>query len=190
MPGPGSGRYTTYASSNSAKKTFLARSFSNDANPFADKPSDQIREEIVKNGNEFLRASNNRGGKRGDPDMFPQGVYMNYSGQNLPFTPPGGQNPDDLFTPQASGDPMNAFVPDVSSPGTGARGVNATELGEVRVEGTDKLLENNPGLKPSQVKPGYDTTVNTRQPKDSTVYKNNMLGESNINLVNIEQYPE
>jgi hypothetical protein len=160
---PGKGKYTTYNSNSSPRKTFLASLFK--GSPYADKGPEQVRQEVVALGNSILRAGETGGVAAGDGQMFPKGVDLTYAGSNLPYGPPDGDVKVD-----AAGAPMNAFVPDVSSPGPG------------KTDGLDKVPGLNPKLKPEEYKPGYVESANTRLPVESSarVYSANVLGDDNL----------
>ena len=192
---PGKGKYTLFNTNNSRKKEHLARLFSGGEieSPFAGKDSKESLEEAVKRGNDLLRAGSTGGIVRtGDPIWGGDGgkVDLSYQGEYASATPPNGD-----FVPSKAGDPMNAFVPDVSSPGAGASGESATELGEVRIEGTDKTR--NPKLKPEEYfatrGKTFVETSGTKMPKTTSerVYAANILGEqNNFNTTSPNQYPE
>jgi hypothetical protein len=93
---------------------------------------------------------------------------------------------------------MNAYIPDISSPGPGASGESATELGETKVEGTDKSVDRNPKLSPADYlatrgKTFVPGSAGLKTPKEtgSRVYSANVLGEgNNFNTTSPNQYPE
>jgi len=175
---PGKGKYTLFNTNNSRKKEHLARLFSGGEvdSPFAGKDAKESLEEAVKRGNELLRAGST-GGVVATGDTTWGGddgkVDLTYQGKYASSTPPNGN-----FDPTRAGDPMNAYVPDISSPGAGASGESATELGEVKVEGTDKTR--NPKLSPNEYfatrGKTFVPTAGTKMPKDSNVYLDNELG--------------
>lgn len=170
---PGKGKYTTYNSNSSARKTFLASLFK--ASPYADKGPEEVRSEVVSLGNGVLRAGAANGVAAGDSQMFPKGVDLTYSGKNLPYGPSDGDVKVD-----AIGAPMNAYVPDVSSPGPG------------KTDGLDKNPELNPKLKPEEYKEGYVETANTKLPAETSakVYSANVLGDENsFNTTRTSQIP-
>jgi hypothetical protein len=177
---PGKGKYTKYNAPNSPKKAFLDSLFT--GGKYSGLDEAKMKEEVVKAGNEILRAPF----VSGDTQMFPQGVDMTYGGSNLTYGPPVGD-----FSPAKNGDPMNAFIPDVSSPGPGVSGASATELGELRTDGVHKSKERNPSLKPEEYKDGYTPSIATKQPAGSTVYQKNVLGEENkFDTIKSSQYEE
>lgn len=121
MSGPGSGRYTNYKPLDTASKArydaryalFNAKS-ANDRGKF---PVDTL----VADAKNLLSAG------KGDAQMFPQGVQMNYSGAQAFDT-----------TKNRAGDPANAYVPDISSPGaTGTDAVNVAPHGPTKIAASD-----------------------------------------------------
>ncbi len=164
---PGKGKYTKYNAPNSNKKKFLDSLFTGGI--FNGKTEDETREMVVAAGNTILRAQR----VSGDPSMFPEGVNMDYTGTSTISPPNGSINVD------GNGDPMNAFIPDVSSPGPGKSGASATELGELRTDGVHKDASKNPKLDPKEYKPNYVPSISTKQPAGSVVYQKNVLGEDN-----------
>ena len=162
-------------------------------------------EELVAKGNAILRAeasedSQGLGQKdgfiyTGDPSWTEPGgrVDITYRNREGLITPPNGQ-----FVPDSVGDPMNAFIPDISSPGPGASGESASELGTLRAEGTDKTLEGNPKLTPEEYMRSRGRDLNpspgtrrTPAGTGSSVYSANTLGSQNeFDTSKSEQYPE
>jgi hypothetical protein len=184
---PGKGKYTVYNTNNSSKKEHLSRLFSGTPGstnpPFLGKNSEEALAEAVEIGNNILRARSTDGIiSTGDPAWGTEGgkVDTAYRGLYASSTPPTGD-----FQPTRPGDPMNAFIPDISSPGAGKSGENASEIGEVRVEGTDKLEERNPKLTPSEYLgtrgKSFVPTQGTQQPGNlgSTIFDKNVLGPEN-----------
>ena len=170
---PGKGKYTTYNSNSSKRKDFLASLFK--GSPYADKGPEQVRQEVVALGNQVLRAGATAVGEltvgpsvgtvSGDGQMFPKGVDLTYTGKNLPYGPADGS-----VKVNVAGAPMNAYVPDVSSPGPG------------KTDGLDKNPELNPKLSPEEYKPGFVESANTRLPIEtsSKVHDANILGDGNL----------
>lgn len=200
---PGKGKYTQYVSNDTSKNNRLGSLYKGGANiepPFRNKDEATAKKETVERGNKVLRATDASGVTAGDALMFPNGVDLAYAGRTSAFGPPDAQH----LTTEAdlkragrneSGDgaPMNAFVPDISSPGPGdSQGSDITDgPGTLRTEGVDKLFANNPKLNPTEVKKNFVPGENTRRPAASTVYSRNVLGEENqFNTKNAEQYPE
>jgi hypothetical protein len=162
-------------------------------------------EELVAKGNAILRAEASEdpqglGQKEGfiytgDPSWPGDGgrVDVTYRNREGLITPPNGQ-----LTPDKPGDPMNAFVPDISSPGPGPSGESASELGTLRAEGTDKTLEGNPKFTPEEYMRARGRDLNpspgtrrTPAGTGSSVYSSNTLGPSNkFDTSKSEQYPE
>ena len=180
---PGKGTYTKYSDNNSPRKIFMNRLFkANSAykgSEYNHYDNEKAMSVIVEEGNNVLRART----QSGDPEMFPNGVDMSYTGKFASSTPPGAKF-DEKFVPTKAGDPMNAFVPDISSPGPG------------RTEGVEKELENNPKYTPDQyaqtIGGSYVEGEGTRLPSDEgLVWKANVLGKDNkFNTTKVEQYPE
>jgi hypothetical protein len=194
---PGKGKYTVYNTNNTVKKEHLARLFSGNGNltsPFMGKNAEESLVEATERGNKILRARGTDGFvASGDSQWGTEGgkVDITYRGRLLPYGPPGEVEID------GPGDPMNSFVPDISSPGPGVSGENAAELGEVRVEGTDKMLENNPKLTPEQYMASRGKTfvpqIGTTRPSETsqTVSDKNVLGpENKFNTTSPTQYSE
>jgi hypothetical protein len=192
---PGKGKYTLFNTNNSRKKEHLARLFSGGEidSPFAGKDAKESLEEAVTRGNELLRAGSTSGVVETGDSTWGNGtgkVDLTYGGSYSSASPPNG-----VVVTERPGDPMNAFVPDISSPGAGASGESATELGEVKVEGTDKTR--NPKLKPEEYfatrGKTFVETAGTKMPKSTSerVYGANILGEENkFNTTSPNQYPE
>jgi hypothetical protein len=176
---PGKGKYTTYHETDPVKiprKNYRDSLFK--GGPFSGLKAEEVKEEVVNRGNKILRAEAGGGKTSGDSSMFPNGVDLTYSGGGMQYGPANGSVPTDR-----AGDPMNAFVPDVSSPGPGKTG------------GLDKDPALNPKKTPEEYKETFDgsyvPSANTRLPKGSVVYEKNVLGESNsFDTKNVEQYPE
>jgi hypothetical protein len=173
---PGKGKYTTYNEVKSPKKDFRDSLFK--GGPFNGLSAEDVKTQVVANGNKILRAGETGGITKGDPNMFPNDVDLSYSGEGLPFGPANGNVPTDR-----AGDPMNTFVPDVSSPGPG------------KTDGVDKDPALNPKKTPEDYKKTHDgvyvPSANTRLPAGSVVHQRNVLGEeNNFNTTKVEQYPE
>jgi hypothetical protein len=182
---PGKGKYTIYNTNNSSKKEHLSRLFSGTPGsaspPFLGKNTEEALAEAVKLGNDILKAGLTGGEVyTTDPAWVSGKVDLSYQGRGASSTPPAGD-----FDPTRPGDPMNAFMPDISSPGAGKSGENASEIGEVRAEGTDKLEERNPKLSPGEYLAtkgkSFIPSQSTQQPGNvgSTVYNKNVLGPEN-----------
>jgi hypothetical protein len=196
---PGKGKYTVYNTNNSTKKAHLARLFSgiegSTTPPFVGKNTEEALAEATKMGNDILRALGTDGIiASGDPAWGTEGgkVDLTYQGRYATSTPPVGD-----FTPERPGDPMNVFMPDISSPGAGKSGENASEIGEVRVSGLDKTVERNPKLSPNEYLGSRGKTFvpssSTRQPGQvgTKIHDANILGEDNkFNTKDPSQYPE
>ncbi len=179
MSAPGKGRYTTYipaATTTNAGSRYsllwklfnqkadalrsgIASFYGESSNPQTDNA--KAAEASVK------RAKDNQTGmlpesgiQKGDLGMFPSGVDLSYG--NAP-------NLTDVKWTKA-GDPANAYVPDVTSPGPG-------NPGEVRVDGIDK--NSNPEISPQDIKSSYTPGAEgsgTRSPDKES--GNTVLGDS------------
>ena len=181
----GKGKYTTYNTPASAKKTFFEKLFK--GSPFAGMDQAAAMNPAtdgspVKLGNDVLRGLNFAGdaasgggtahvAKDGIIDtgttMFGK-VDLTFKGRgDSQIQPPDTHEGKDV-TWQSPGDPANSFVPDVTSPGPG------------KVNGTDK--DTNPDIKTTDIKPNFDPTkssVNTASPSDtgSKVYDSGAFGK-------------
>lgn len=122
MSSPGSGRYTTYVPVASPRNTLLSKLFNGRA--AADQAAGVIYGKADQTNNKdaaaaaVATATGAKGiappGKQtGDLDMFPEGVDLSF----------GKTHKDDLDVSkvawQKAGDPANAYVPDITSPGPG-----------------------------------------------------------------------
>jgi len=149
MSGPGKGRYTMYVDKASARNTLLWKLFNkkapNDAGAFygGQEPSSNSAAAAAAVARATSNVSNGVGGllpadgkQAGDSSIFPEGVNLNYQGTSTVSVP----NLNDVEW-KNPGDPSNAYVPDVSSPGPG------------RAQGIDKDVD--PGLSPADFKPNY-----------------------------------
>jgi hypothetical protein len=149
MSGPGKGRYTTYVGNASPRNTLLWKLFNkkapNDAGVFygGQEPSDNSRAAAAAVTRATANVVNGVGGiapangkQAADPGMFPNGVNLNYTGTSELSVP----NLEEVEW-KKPGDPANAYVPDLSSPGPG------------RTLGIDK--DENPNLTPEDLKPNY-----------------------------------
>lgn len=184
MSGPGKGRYTTYVDKASARNSLLWKLFNkkapNDAGVFygGQDPTDNSTAAAavvsratsnVTNGVGGITPSN--GKQSGDPGMFPSGVNLDYSGTSSSPVP----NLADVEW-KNPGDPANAYVPDVSSPGPG------------RTKGIDK--DTNPNLSAADFKPNYVPAApdtGTESPSTtsqsvgiSPIAKNLQMGKSSV----------
>lgn len=144
MSGPGKGRYTSYVSKASIRNSFLWKLFNkkapNDSGVFygGQEPSDNSAAAAAVVSRATSNVVNGVGGlipsdgiQAGDPGMFPTGVNLKY-----------GNSPNLAEVEwKKPGDPANAYIPDVSSPGPG------------RTLGTEK--DENPEIEISDVKPNY-----------------------------------
>lgn len=125
---PGQGKYTAYYdqafSNNEDKKTRLEAVYSNGV--FTEGgPYNQA--DVVKTGNDrILAIGNPESGteflQKGDINMYPNGVYMDFRGT------PEDETRADIASVEwkKAGDPLNPYVPDVRSPGP-APGVDLSD---------------------------------------------------------------
>ena len=178
---PGKGTYTKYSDDNSPRKVFLNKLFPENpgykGSAYNHYDNAKAKSMIVEEGNKVLRARY----QSGDPEMFPKGVDMSYGGKYASSTPPNENH--ETYEPTRDGDPMNAFVPDISSPGVG------------KTEGVEKELANNPKSTPQEyaesIGGSYVEGPGTRMPANARVWSRNVLGEENqFNTTRVEQYPE
>lgn len=131
---PGEGKYTVYAPPANDKNTLLNKLFHSADD--VEKPlvqdlvgkENDARAAIVATGQAMLQPAH----QAGDAGYFPAGVDLDYSGA-----------PDLNDVKWANpGDPANAYVPDISSPGPG------------KTEGLDKDVD--PQIKETDIKPNVD----------------------------------
>lgn len=113
----GQGKYTQYAPAANAKNTLLNKLFKgNDtiANPMADLVGKEVdaRQQVLARAKEFLTPATTAG----DPGMFPNGVALDFTGDQNGTTSP---NIDDVKW-KNPGDPANGYMPDPTSPGPGS----------------------------------------------------------------------
>ncbi len=125
----GQGKYTVYAPESNAKNSLLSKLFpASPTSAYVGKEVD-YRALVVSQGNAYLK----NGLQPGD-SYFGNGVNMDYTDSpNLTAGADGSW--------KMSGDPANAYVPDLTSPGPG------------KTDGTDK--NSNPEIKASDIKPNY-----------------------------------
>ena len=154
---PGSGRYTTYVPVKSPRTERLFKLFKFGA------PDIYGGAESNKDAAALTAATAKTlfdGVVKGDADMFGPGVSLSH--QTAPDTKE--------VTSEASGDPANPYVPDITSPGPG------------KTEGTDKDAD--PGLKTTDIKPNFDPSnpsVNTTAPSATSARIGTLsLGENLI----------
>lgn len=159
MSKPGSGRYTTYVPVDSPRNRLLRELFNKKAGDKGNLYGDPDQTDNIKAAAAVVaRAKDNATGispegghQSGDPDMFPQGVKLDYSGEVDGVSLP---DPADIKWKKA-GDPIGAFMPDVSSPGPG---------------NTDGTQKENPGITQEEAytdvkgKP-FVSDANTASPK-------------------------
>lgn len=142
MGTPGSGRYTTYLPVNSSRVQRLMKLFKGGLSAlYGNKSSNsEAAAEAVAVAKQVLNG-------KGDQDLFGNGVDLTYGAAN-------GSSPDTTTVAWTKpGDPANAYVPDLSSPGPG------------KTEGVDKDVD--PKLSTTDIKPNFDPknpSVNTTSP--------------------------
>lgn len=164
----GKGKYTTYTTGNSARKTFLEKLFKGSESsspPFLGLDQENALLEANSRGNIFLRASTTDGVQTGDEQIFPLGVDMTFMSKvgDLP-TPPNTEAGKDGVG-SAAGLPANSFVPDLSSPSPDTPTTN----------------NENPQIKASDIKPNVVLGTNgTKNPSDVNrkVYDANEIGST------------
>lgn len=159
MSKPGSGRYTTFVPVDSPRNRLLRELFNKKAGDKGIIYGDADQTDNAKAAAAAVsRAKDNttginpeNGHQSGDPDMFPQGVKLDYSGEVDGVSLP---NPTDVKW-KKGGDPIGAYMPDVSSPGPGI---------------TDGTQKDNPGVTQEEAyadvkgKP-FVSDANTASPK-------------------------
>lgn len=176
----GKGKYTTYNSPASPRKTFFENLFK--GSPFAgfDQTTaiDPSKDgSPVKMGNDILRGKNFAGDSAsgggvahtakdgvvdtGDPSLGKVDLTFG-AGGDATLSPPNTHEGKDVVWTKA-GDPSNSYVPDISSPGPG------------KTEGTDKTT--NPNIKTTDIKEHF---VDLLSPSDAgkKLYDSNTLGGS------------
>ena len=124
MSKPGSGRYTRYVPVDSPRNRLLRELFNKKAGDSANLYGGHDQTDNIKAAEAAVaRAVDNTTGlspanglQSGDPDMFPQGVKLNYSGETLGTGAP--PDPSEIKW-KKGGDPIGAYMPDISSPGPG-----------------------------------------------------------------------
>lgn len=120
---PGSGRYTTYVPVDSPRNRLLREIFNKragDAGTLYGDPdqtdNSAAAESVLKRAKDNSKGISPESGlQKGDPDIFSEGVKLDYTGVVDGVSAP---NPDDIEW-KKPGDPIGAFMPDVSSPGPG-----------------------------------------------------------------------
>lgn len=127
---PGKGKYTTYVPKKSARRNFMEKLFA--SSPFAGVDDADAPALLSDMGNKLLIPSV----QQGNPDLFPQGVSLDYDHPNAPKV--------DEVKWTRRGDPSNAYVPDLKSPGPGPDGQVNTSPNET-----------NPEISIDDVKPNY-----------------------------------
>jgi len=165
MGTPGSGRYTVYLPTKSAKTDRLAKLFKGGLNNLYDgkESNSEAANAAVKNAKDALTG-------KGDQDMFGNGVDLTYGVVS-------GKTPDTADVKWSkAGDPATPYFADLTSPGPG------------KVEGTDK--DSDPKIQPTDVKPTFDpknTSANTASPVSTSprlgsisLGENLSLGKSSI----------
>lgn len=125
MSKAGSGRYTRYVPVDSPRNRLLRELFNKRAGDSANLYGGHDQTNNIDAANAALvRAKDNSTGlspasglQKGDPEMFPEGVHLDYSGIGVEgnVSPP---KPSDVVW-KKGGDPIGAFMPDISSPGPG-----------------------------------------------------------------------
>jgi len=180
----GKGKYTTYNTPASARKTFFENLFK--GSPFAGFDQTTAMDPSkdgspVKMGNDILRGGNFAGDSAsggGTAHTSKDGIVdtgdVAFGKVDLTFkgggdstqTPPNTHEGKDVKWTGAGG-PANSYVPDISSPGPG------------KTEGDQKTVD--PGIKTTDIKKDFDpakASVNTTSPSDTgkKLYDANTLG--------------
>jgi len=192
MSGPGTGRYTTYVPKKSPRNERLSNLFN--ARPAASgQPTGDFYGSAYPEQDEAAKAAvaratanvdaNGVGGlipangmQSGDPQMFPKGVDLGFGTHLDTDDPNATPNLEDVKWSKP-GDPANAYVPDVSSPGAGkTEGVDKDEDPKLTV--TDMAGETYiPGA------PGTTTTSPTSTARtigEAPIGKNLVMGKSSV----------
>jgi hypothetical protein len=155
---PGQGKYTTYYDQipGSDKKQLLETVYNK--GPFAQNAYNQT--DVVAAANKFLAANGDSESgvpflQKGDPGLFPNGVMLNFSG---PPDAPNDANVADVKWTKP-GDPANAYIPDIRSPGPAAGVVlsnNDTETVTVNVDASQgDPRQTDPKISTDMIKPNY-----------------------------------
>lgn len=194
MQMPGKGKYTTFNTPASARKSFLERLFKGDGTvspPFYGMDQTAALAEANKRGNDILRAGNFAGSTTAGNDVAhvaKDGVIdtgdsafgkvdLAYAGRSDAAASPGQVSPPNTLEGKdvvwSPGGPANSYVPDISSPGPG------------KTEGTDKTT--NPDVKTTDIKSNFDpakASVNTASPTSTSgkVHQANSIGDGTIGL--------
>ena len=141
----GKGKYTTYNSNNSSRKTLLEKMFAGDEKispPFLGLDNEGSRVEAVGRGNAILRAEATSG-VVDTGDLAIGKVDLSYrGGGSSTITPPNTLEGGGDVKWEKAGDPATPYFPDIRSPGPG------------KTEGVDK--EGDPEIKTTDIKPNFD----------------------------------
>lgn len=165
---PGQGKYTTYVPTASARNERLGRLFKGNStvtNPFADVTESGDQQKAIEQTNARSEPLLRPQHQEGDAGQFPEGVNMDYSG-----------NANDVSVPnladvkwKSAGDPANAYMPDLRSPGPG--------------DTSPTSRDDDPEISPTDIKgegytPGQPGVSTTRSPSDThdQIRSSNVLG--------------
>jgi hypothetical protein len=178
---PGKGKYTTYVTPKSPRRTFFETMFKGNATiqpQFYGLDQDAAVVAATVEGNGILRAGDTKGIQAGDPGHFPAGVDMTYNGKKSAISAPDTLAGKDGAWKKA-GDPANSYVPDISSPGPGkTEGVDKDvdpKLG-VKDLGAGLSLPNQPSHLEGYVPDGPNTGTRNPVTTSSKMYEANTLG--------------
>ena len=165
------GRYTTYVGGVATdarkllSKLFPAGPFAKEVTAGDEKAAQKViaatATAVVVNGVGGLRPSN--GIQSGDMGMFPNGVDLSYSAKTLP----ADQFPDvSKVKWKSPGDPGDAYIPDITSPGPG------------KTDGRDKAVDPGVGSKDVPRTSSDPAGQNLRNPvvDGPAIYNNNTIG--------------
>lgn len=114
----GQGKYTTYVPVASARNERLGRLFAGNStvsNPFAELTQSGDQEKAIEQTNQRAEPLLRPETQQGDPGHFPEGVNLNYTGNENDVSTPN--LPDIAW--ESAGDPANPYMPDLRSPGPG-----------------------------------------------------------------------
>lgn len=174
---PGKGKYTNFIG-NKDKVVALRRFFKGGGPDYIELNEAEAVKEAANIGNKVLRGGNDGVVPASQNSFWPEGVDLTYSGGKSTVQPPDFSvvNDKGYLDEVGPGAPMNAFTPDVSSPGPG------------KTLGVEKEVGNRPDVEPDPAKAAEVKKPSATSP---VVHRNNALGDaSKLNLDNMEQYAE
>lgn len=175
---PGKGKYTNFIG-NKDKVVALRRFFKGGGPDYIELNEAEAVKEAAKIGNNILRAGTADGIVPSSQNSFwPDGVDLNYGGTKSTIQPPDLSAVSDkgYLDEVGPGAPMNAFTPDVSSPGPG------------KTLGVEKETGNRPDVEPDPAKAAEVKKPSATSP---VVRRNNELGDgSKLTLDSMQQFAE